>query len=110
MGVELFQDNIPLTFYPYLQRKKIIDPDAIEDIIIECNKELSLMYFNKNNRKNVWKLIFLLIDKIHQNVEKNSEDILKLIPKELLVNVSLSEESVVYLISRIQEGYKYANN
>lgn len=113
IGVDLFKDdflnNIPITFFSYLQKKQI-DSEDIEDLIFNCNEELSLMYFDKNNKKNVWKLIFLLIDLVNKNNDKKCDDIFSLVSEKTMRGTRLSKDTVVYLISRIQEGSKYANS
>lgn len=108
IGVELFQDNIPFSFYKYINKNN--RSDAIEDAILNCNEELALMLFNKNNKNNVWKLCFKIVEVVSNNPNNNYEDVFKLIPEKLYLNANISKDSTIYLISRIQEGLKNANS
>lgn len=108
VGVGLFQDNIPFSFFKYIDKNN--RTDEIEDTVLNCNKELSLMFFNKNNKKNVWKLCFKIVEVINNNPNSNYEDIFKLLPEEMYLNANISKDSTIYLISRIQDGRKNGNS
>lgn len=108
IGCELFKNNLPFGFLPYLQT--IHPNEDLEDIIQKCNSELALMFFDKNNKRNIWKLCFHIIDLIYSNPKNKSEEILHLLKPDLLIKAKISEESAIYLISRIQEGQKNANS
>lgn len=108
IGVELFQENIPFSFLKYIDENN--RTDEIEDVILNCNKELALMLFNKNNKNNVWKLCFKIVEVVNNSPNSNYEDVFKLIPEKMYLNSNISKDSTIYLISRIQEGRKNANS
>lgn len=108
IGVELFQNNIPFGFLSYIQTTH--PNEDIEDLIQECNSELTVMFFNKNNKKDIWKLCFHIIDLVANNIESKSAEILNLVKSEFLTKARISKISALYLISRVQEGYKNANS
>ena len=104
IGVDLFQEkNIPVYLMNYFKIIKL-DTDYFEDFIQDCCSELSVMFFNKNNKRNIWVLLFLVIDTIENNSSDNVYDILEKIDKTKIEKAGISEKTVAYLISRIKEG------
>ncbi len=108
IGVELFQDNIPISFFKYINENN--RAEEMEDTILKCNEELALMLFDKNNKNNVWKLCFNIVEVVNNNVNSDYDDIFKLIPEKMYLNAKISKDSTIYLISRIQEGRRNANS
>ncbi|MBQ5907140.1 MAG: hypothetical protein IIW80_03690 [Treponema sp.] len=108
IGVELFQNNIPLSFFKYINENS--RTNEMEDAVLKCNEELALMLFDKNNKNNVWKLCFRIVELLNNNSIKNYEDIFNRIPEKMYLNAKISKDSTIYLISRIQEGKKNANS
>lgn len=108
IGVELFQDNIPTSFFKYIKENN--RTEEMEDAILKCNEELTLMLFDKNNKNNVWKLCFKIVEVVNNNSNSNYDDIFKVIPEKMYLNAKISKDSTIYLISRIQEGRRNANS
>lgn len=106
IGVDLFQDkNIPVYLIKYFEIIGL-DTDYYEDFIQDCCSELSVMFFNKNNKRNIWIFLFLVINTIENNSDDDVYGILKKIDKQKMEKAGISEKTVAYLISRIKEGRK----
>ncbi len=106
IGVNLFQEkNIPTSLIQYFNFIKL-DMNAYEDFILDSCSELSIMFFNKNNKRNIWILFFFVIDIIDNNPNKDINDLLKMIDKVKIDRAGISIKTVAYLISRIKEGKK----
>ncbi|MBR4825659.1 MAG: hypothetical protein IKZ86_12755 [Spirochaetaceae bacterium] len=104
IGVNLFQEkNIPTFLIKYFNFIKL-DTVAYEDFILDSCSELSIMFFNKNNKRNIWILLFFVIDIIDDNPNKDINDLLKMIDEVKINKAGISINTVAYLISRIKEG------
>ncbi|QHL87637.1 hypothetical protein GU926_09385 [Nibribacter ruber] len=105
IGVEVFKyKSIPFEFFEYV---KDLPRDDREDLIQECNANLSRCLFNKMSNYEFWKICEGIINYLNSSFTKDVEDI-------YVVNFSsykpkysyLNELTIKYLISLIIEGLK----
>jgi len=105
IGAELFtQINVPPALIKYLPSNNVED---IKDLIIECNSAISKTFFNKNNRKNIWKLLEEIVSMVTKNDNKSVQEYQNMIPQKLKEQVhSLDDLQLKFLIAKVLEGVK----
>ena len=105
IGAELFcQLNSPPHFVQFLPNS---NPEDIKDLILECNEALSRTWFNKNNKKAIWRLIEITILMITRNPCLGVNDYLQKIPSAIKGSVhTLNDTHLRFFISRVLEGLK----
>lgn len=105
IGVEIFKyKSIPLGFLDYVRN---LSRDDIEDLIQECNSNLSRCLFNKTSNREFWKICETIIDFLDTKFSDDVEFI-------YLSNFSsytpkynyLNEITIKYLIALTIEGFK----
>jgi len=108
VGVEVFSfSGVPLPFLPVI---KGLDTESVEDLIQECNANLSRAFFDKNGCLNFWRVSEFII----QHARDNPDSSLEYIHKALLSSVKIStnyltENTILYMISLVITGIKNEN-
>ena len=104
IGTSLFEDKgVPLTFISELNQ--FSDIEDKEDFLQTCKSELAKMFFNKNQTKNIWKLLVAILDLVEQHPKETPSQIYSRIPVTIINHISaLGDGSVKFFIAKIQEG------
>ncbi len=104
VGTSLFEDmGVPIGFVPELNGVANIEDQ--KDLLQKCRVELAKMFFDKNQAKNIWKLLLKIVDLVNQNANDMPSQIYTRIPSNVLNSVSgLSDKSVKFFIAKVQEG------
>ncbi|MDQ1162541.1 hypothetical protein QE422_002909 [Chryseobacterium sp. SORGH_AS 447] len=105
IGVEIFKyKSIPLDFFDYV---KDLSRDDREDLIQECNSNLSRCLFNKTSNKEFWKICEKIINYLDKNFTNSTEDIYKAHFNSYIPKYNyLKEMTIKYIIALIIEGFK----
>lgn len=106
IGYDLFRDlnTIPNSF---IDSVKNYDTEERKDIIQNANSEIAKLLFDKNSKKVFWLFFENLIIIIKENLNKSSEEIIKLINnKTIEIPNDLTQITMLYLISLIKDGWK----
>jgi hypothetical protein len=103
LGNELFEINsIPFSYIQEIQHKNTED---VKDLIQHNNSQLSLAFFNKNNKINFWRLLENILNVINGNKNKDIRFIYNLVNKSLIKqNNLLDEDSLLFFIALIKDG------
>ncbi|MGL4987091.1 MAG: hypothetical protein ACRC5H_08155 [Treponemataceae bacterium] len=101
IGAELFATNLPVGLVASM---KDFDEEKIKDELLKCHAELAMLFFNKNDKKNIWKLLSIIIKSTKESKYLSTDDIYSHIYENINSRISLGELSVKYLIARIKEG------
>jgi hypothetical protein len=104
VGTSLFEvKSVPIKFIPELNG--IANVEDQKDLLQKCKVELAKMFFDKNQAKNIWKLLLKIVDLVNQNANDMPSQIYTRIPPNVLNSVSgLSDKSVKFFIAKVQEG------
>ncbi|HGY9581253.1 TPA: hypothetical protein ACOJPN_004951 [Vibrio harveyi] len=114
IGYELFTNfSVPSSFIPYLINSGIDFSNIaeIDDIINDCAKNLSYIYFDKNSNSKSWEILENIINLV---IVQDKDDAINVF-EELMANISelphyLNKTTLHYLIAIIITGKKNANN
>lgn len=108
VGEEIFsQGLIPNDFYDELVG---LDKDEREDLILKCNANISLAFFNKNAKKEFWDLFNQVLSRLQKNIKYTPREILGNINKRILTKLSIMDDiSILFLISLIKKGLENDN-
>lgn len=109
VGIDLFNyKSIPNLFFDELVGKERFQR---EEIITDCNSRLSKMFFDKNNKKNIWIFLERIIQIVDSNKTSNLNQLYNCVSKNIIDKISeLNSITVKYLISIIQEGLSNDKN
>lgn len=109
IGNELFSPRgIPLYFIQEIQG---MDEEDIDDLIQECQAQISRTLFNKNNKSACW----ILLEEIMTTLEKDSKAGIRVVLGKLSSRTkkrlfTLDETALLYLIALVKEGLKDENS
>lgn len=103
VGAELFTNkNVPLSF---INKIKNLDEEEQKDILQNCNTDLARLFFDKNNKTSIWKLLASIVYFVQIMPELDIDGIYSCLDKGLLNGIpSLSELTIKYFIARVKEG------
>lgn len=106
VGEEVFQQRlIPQGFIEELIG---LNKDDREDVILECNSNISRAFFNKNSKKEFWDLFNQIVSNIKNC--RNAREVLNLINVNVLSKITIMDElSILFLIALIQQGLENDN-
>lgn len=105
IGVEIFKyKSIPLSFFDYVSS---LSRDDREDLLQDCNSNLSRCLFNKTSNREFWRICELIISNLEIHFSTDVESIYfknfnSYRPKFHYLN----EITIKYLIALIIEGFK----
>ncbi|MFA5917756.1 MAG: hypothetical protein WC850_05990 [Candidatus Gracilibacteria bacterium] len=109
IGTNLFNSDlpglyIPKPFLPIISNIK--DFDEIQDLIENCQSDLSRAIFNKNNKKSLWNITEKIITYLNNRGSREVNIIYNdLFNNYRFINSYFSVSSIKFLISIIIEGY-----
>lgn len=105
IGVEIFKyKSIPFGFFDYV---KNLSRDDREDLIQECNSNLSRCLFNKTSNKEFWRVCETIIDYLDTNFSDDVEHIYTTKFNSYTPKYNyLREFTIKYLIALTIEGFK----
>lgn len=105
IGVEIFKyKSIPLDFFDYV---KSLSRDDREDLIQECNSNLSRCLFNKTSNIEFWKICETIISYLETKYSNDVELIYKINFNSYIPKYNyLKEMTIKYLIALTIEGFK----
>ena len=105
IGSDLFDFNsIPI---PFLSEIRNMDPQDIEDILLECNSNLSKAFFDKNGNREFWQISEILITKCEADNNASIRDILNELKAVMdIKSIYLTDQSILFLIALIKQGLK----
>lgn len=108
IGNDLFSNRgVPLFF---LSIVKDMDPEDITDLLINCQSKISQTLFNKNNKRNFWLLLEVIMRLVVDHPKFDIEGIFNLIPTDTQSRVfTLDKNSTLYLIAVVKEGVQREN-
>lgn len=103
IGSDLFgQMNTPNHFVQFLPSS---NPEDVKDIVLDCNAALSRTWFNKNNKKAIWRLLESIMLVITSGHNLSVADCISQIPDSVVKAVpTLSDLHLKFFISRVLEG------
>ncbi|WP_223457108.1 hypothetical protein [Pseudomonas sp. A-R-26] len=104
VGIDLFsQQGIPIEFYSEATARHL-DVEDLRDLIQDCQAKISRAFFNKNSKREFWKVLEVILNSVEENRSVSISDIFKdveLLVKRLTV---LDRDSVLFLSALIKEG------
>lgn len=105
IGVEVFKyKGIPLDFFDYV---KNLDREEREDLIQECNSNLSRCLFNKSSNREFWRICEIIIHHLNTNFTTDVEKIYNVNFSTYIPKYSyLKDMSIKYLITLTLQGFK----
>ncbi|WP_213190171.1 hypothetical protein [Cloacibacterium caeni] len=105
IGVEIFNyKSIPFGFFDYV---KNLSRDDREDLIQECNSNLTRCLFNKTSNKEFWRVCETIIDYLDTTFSDDVEHIYTTKFNSYTPKYNyLKEMTIKYLIALIIEGFK----
>lgn len=105
VGIDLFSSTqgVPIEFYSEAKSRDL-DMEDLRDLIQDCQAKISRAFFNKNSKKEFWKVLEVVLDSIEKNRSVTILDVFKNV--ELLVKrlAVLDRDSVLFLSALIKEG------
>lgn len=103
VGIDIFKNRgIPVSFL-YLVKNE--NTDKIKDIILQCNRKISLTLFSKHNKEAFWDFFEVILSLVKKFPNKSIEDIFNIVPIDKKSKIStLNEISTKYFISLLKEG------
>lgn len=108
VGIDIFKNRgIPVSFLYMVKNEQ---PDDIKDIILQCNRKISLTLFNKQGKKDFWDFFETTYSLVKKFPGKTIDEIYDLVPngKKNIVS-TLNEISIKYFISLLKEGVENEN-
>ncbi|MGL6001700.1 MAG: hypothetical protein ACRCZ4_06300, partial [Plesiomonas sp.] len=108
VGIDVFNFNaIPFPFLAYINDK---DPEDIEDIIQECNENLSRAFFDKNASKEFWKISERIITILKNDLNTSPLMVYDKITSKIKIKTTyLTKYTLLYMTSIIITGLKNDN-
>ncbi|WP_429099362.1 hypothetical protein [Aeromonas veronii] len=108
VGIDIFSfPGIPTSFYPHI---KHMDEEEIQDILQECNENLSRAFFNKNGCREFWQLSERIIKILQFDLTKKTQSVLDELNTTTKIKTPyLTQYTILYMISLIQTGLRNAN-
>ncbi len=108
VGEQVFnQDLIPNDFFEELIG---LDKDSREDLINDCNSDISRAFFNKNSKKEFWDLFNQILTRIQKNSELTPRETLEGINESVIKKASVMKKiSIIFLIAIIKQGLSNEN-
>lgn len=106
IGYDLFEDlnRIPNSFFDYLRDK---NSEERKDIIQNANTEIARFLFDKNNKKIFWRFFEHIIITIQENTYLSNEGIYNVLKtSDIKIPKELSEETLLYLVSLVKDGWQ----
>lgn len=104
VGVDLFsQQGIPIEFYSEAISRNL-DVEDLRDLIQDCQAKISRAFFNKNSKREFWKVLEVILNSVEKDRSVSISDVFKdveLLVKRLTV---LDRDSVLFLSALIKEG------
>ena len=105
VGIDLFSpmQGVPIEFYSEAKSRDL-DMEDLRDLIQDCQAKISRAFFNKNSKKEFWKVLEIVLSSIEKNRSVTILDVFKNV--ELLVKrlAVLDRDSVLFLSALIKEG------
>ncbi|MBA0035964.1 hypothetical protein HS962_06940 [Pantoea sp. BIGb0393] len=103
IGVDVFKNKmIPIPFFQLISG---LDEEGINDLILECNSNLSRCFFDKNGCGDFWSVSEFIVNEV-RNGRRNLEGIYFTLNSKFRYKKSyLNESTVKYLISLIITGF-----
>lgn len=105
VGNDLFSpmQGVPIEFYSEAKSRDL-DMEDLRDLIQDCQAKISRAFFNKNSKKEFWKVLEVVLSSIEKNPSVTILDVFKNV--ELLVRrlAILDRDSVLFLSALIKEG------
>lgn len=103
LGMDLFNPRlVPNTF---IDEIFLLDAEERKDIIQDCQSDIAKLLFDKNGRHTFWRFFGRLLTYMSEiNLQTPREIISRLNNDHIAIPRTLSEMSVVYLISALKEG------
>lgn len=105
VGGDLFSNgSIPNSFLEVLNN--CVDIQEQNDLILECNSNISRSFFDKNNNKKFWLLIEKIIEALNFSSSNKLNEIYASIDGDSLKLPFMNKVSILFLISIIKHGWK----
>lgn len=104
VGIDLFSpQGIPIGFYSEAAARNL-DVEDLRDLIQDCQAKISRAFFNKNSKREFWKVLEVILDSVEEDQGVGISEIFKNV--ELLVKrlIVLDKDSVLFLSALIKEG------
>jgi hypothetical protein len=109
VGIDLFsQQGFPIEFYSEATVRHL-DTEDLRDLIQDCQAKISRAFFNKNSKKEFWKVLEVILSSVEEDGKVSILDIFKnvdLLVKRLTI---LDRDSVLFLSALIKEGLRNEN-
>jgi hypothetical protein len=104
VGIDLFSpQGIPIEFYSEAAARHL-DVEDLRDLIQDCQAKISRAFFNKNSKKEFWKVLGVILNSVEKDRSVSISDVFKdveLLVKRLTV---LDRDSILFLSALIKEG------
>jgi hypothetical protein len=104
VGGDLFAINtIPVPFLEVLNEYKDIQDQ--KDLLVDCNSNICKSFFNKNDNKRFWRVTESIISELNHDSSQGIKAIYNQINGDKLKLPFLDQESLLFLISTIKNGW-----
>lgn len=104
VGVDLFsQQGIPIEFH-YEVISRNLDMEDLRDLIQDCQAKISRAFFNKNSKKEFWKVLEIIMNSVEEDPKVSVADIVKYVELLFKKLTILDRDSVLFLSALIKEG------
>jgi hypothetical protein len=104
VGIDLFsQQGVPIEFYSEAASRHL-DVEDLRDLIQDCQAKISKAFFNKNSKREFWKVLEVILGSVEENHSVSISDVFEsvdLLVKKLTV---LDRDSILFLSALIKEG------
>ncbi|MDO3413404.1 hypothetical protein QWJ34_26885 [Saccharibacillus sp. CPCC 101409] len=104
VSMDVFNNKtIPINFFSEI--KNLEDEEEVQDIILDCQIQISETLFNKNLKLEFWQYFEYVIEAVKTNPSKTPRQIHEEIPIQITEKIfTLNEIASIYFISMIKGG------
>ncbi len=106
VGIDLFeQTGVPLEFFSEASSRGL-DVEDLRDLMEECQAKISKAFFNKNSKREFWKVLEIILKAVQKDQAISILDIFNKVEPHVSRLTVLDGDSILYLSALIKEGLR----